>query len=82
MTALTGRTVKRTFSEVRGFWTGLPSANTHEAGGQDLGDLGEAIARVLVMKGPRRHARRVDQNEEMSSVHKRVAKAIERYRER
>jgi len=38
-TALVGREVKQTFSELRRFLAGLPGLQTREAGGQDFGNF-------------------------------------------
>jgi hypothetical protein len=43
MTASVGREVERTFSGVARYLTGLASTETHEAGGQDVGDLFEPL---------------------------------------
>jgi hypothetical protein len=43
MTALVGREVERTFSGVARYLTGLASTETHEASGQNVGDLVEPL---------------------------------------
>lgn len=45
--ALVGREVKRTFSEVRRFSTGLPGLQTREADSQDFGDFDQ----MFVLEG-------------------------------
>jgi hypothetical protein len=51
MTALIGGTVERTFSMIANFLTGLPGAKTHEARGQDLGDLGQTAVAGGIHRG-------------------------------
>jgi hypothetical protein len=43
ITALVGQDVKRTFSAVGANFTGLPCQDTHEASGQQLGELRNAL---------------------------------------
>jgi hypothetical protein len=45
MAALAGGTVQRTLSGVRGESTGLSDVKTHEAGGEDFGNLTQAFVR-------------------------------------
>jgi hypothetical protein len=82
MTALIDRTVKRTFSVGPEISTGLPGFQARQPGRKELGDFREAIARVLLMKEPRWHVRRVGQKDKMSSFGKEVAKAIESRRKK
>jgi len=43
MTALVGQEVDATVSPVVRYWTGVPGLEAHEAGGQDLAELGQAF---------------------------------------
>lgn len=51
MTALIGVRVERTFSMIGSFLTGLWGEKTHEARGQDLGDLGQTAAAGGIHRG-------------------------------
>ena len=73
MTALGAGTVERTFSAVGRYSAGLPGPKTHEAGGQDLGDFGEALGWVFVVCTDS-HCCRLNEKFGMSSVLNSIAK--------
>jgi hypothetical protein len=66
MTARLGSTVQRTLSGVAGERTGLPGAETHEACGQDFGDLVQSLRRCEVVRRASWHPHKLSQIRGMS----------------
>jgi hypothetical protein len=58
MTALVGAVVKRIFSVLAGQSTGLRGMKTHEAGGEDFADFGEAVCTIIRGKIRDHHSER------------------------